>query len=71
MKKEVAMRSALAAVIIVLPNERRTSQWYIPLERVVCVVVGCVVALLVTVCFTLMERRLARKRKRQAPEKPA
>ena len=71
LKKVDALRSALAAVIIVLLNERQTSRWYIPLERVVCVVAGCVVALLVTVSFTLIDQWLARKRKRQAPEKPA
>jgi uncharacterized membrane protein YgaE (UPF0421/DUF939 family) len=56
LKKTEALRSALAAVVIVLLNERENRQWYLPLERVVCVVAGCVVALLVTLLFTLIAR---------------
>lgn len=62
LKKEAALRSALAAVIIVLLNERRTSTWYVPLERVVCVVVGCLVALLVTLLFTSIARYRSSRR---------
>jgi uncharacterized membrane protein YccC len=56
LKKTEALRSTLAAVVIVLLNERENRQWYLPLERVVCVVAGCVVALLVTLLFTLIAR---------------
>ena len=52
LKKDAALRSALAALVIVLLNEQHTRQWYIPLERVVCVVAGCGVALLVTLGFS-------------------
>ena len=56
LKKDAALRSALAALVIVLLNEQKTRQWYLPLERVVCVVAGCLVALLVTLGFSLMAR---------------
>jgi len=43
------LRSALAALIIVTLQVEQTRHWYIALERVICVVTGCVVALLITV----------------------
>jgi len=45
------LRSALAALIIILLQAETTKHWYIALERVVCVVTGCVVALLLTLIF--------------------
>ncbi|WP_183573240.1 FUSC family protein [Mucilaginibacter sp. X5P1] len=45
------LRSALAALIIILLQAETTKHWYIALERVVCVVTGCVVALLLTLFF--------------------
>lgn len=56
LKKDEALRSALAALVIVLLNEEKTRQWYVPMERVVCVVAGCVVALLVTLGFSLIAK---------------
>ena len=44
-------RSALAALIIILLQAEATKHWYIAMERVVCVVTGCVVALLLTLLF--------------------
>jgi uncharacterized membrane protein YccC len=51
------LRSALAALIIVTIHEEEQRQWYLPLERVTCVVAGCLVALLVTLVFNLAARR--------------
>ena len=45
------IRSALAALIIITLQVEQTKHWYIALERVVCVVAGCLVALLITVIF--------------------
>jgi uncharacterized membrane protein YccC len=45
------VRSALAALIIITLQVEKTKHWYIALERVVCVVAGCVVALLLTLLF--------------------
>lgn len=60
------LRSALAALIIVTIHEQEQRQWYLPLERVTCVVAGCVVALLVTLVFNLAARRSAT----ETPEQP-
>lgn len=48
------LRSALAALVIVTIQEQLEKHWYIALERVSCVVAGCLVALLVTMFFNLM-----------------
>ena len=57
-RKVDALRSALAALVIVLLHEREVREWYIPLQRVGCVVAGCLVALLVTLVFNFIGRRL-------------
>ena len=43
------VRSALAALVIVILQAQDGKQWYVALERVICVTTGCVVALLLTV----------------------
>jgi len=45
------IRSALAALIIITLQVEQTKHWYIALERVICVVAGCLVALLITLIF--------------------
>jgi uncharacterized membrane protein YccC len=49
------IRSALAALIIITLQVEQTKHWYIALQRVVCVVAGCLVALLITVVFNWLE----------------
>lgn len=44
-------RSALAAVIIVLLYEQENASWHMALERMICVIVGCLIALLLTLLF--------------------
>lgn len=51
------LRSAMAALIIVSIHEQESREWFIPIERVVCVVVGCLVALLVALVFNVIARR--------------
>ncbi|HEX9513149.1 MAG TPA: FUSC family protein [Puia sp.] len=50
------LRSAMAALVIVLIHEEQVKQWYLPLERVLCVVAGCLVALIVTLVFNKIPR---------------
>jgi uncharacterized membrane protein YccC len=49
------VRSALAGFIIVTLQVEQTRHWYIALERVVCVVIGCLVALLITIIFNWLK----------------
>lgn len=56
------VRSALAALVIVTIQEQVEKHWYIAVERVACVVAGCLVALLVTMLFNLLAKRLSEKR---------
>jgi len=56
------LRSALAALIIVTLQVEQTRHWYIALERVLCVVAGCVVALLVTVVTNYISKNYRTKR---------
>lgn len=50
-KLGAATRSALAALIIVLVQELTDSSWLSAFERMISVVLGCLVALLVTIVF--------------------
>jgi len=50
------LRSAMAALIIVLIHEEQVKQWYLPLERVLCVIAGCLVALFVSLLFNRIGR---------------
>jgi uncharacterized membrane protein YccC len=51
---QFTLRSALSALVIVMLQEEKVKHWYIPLERVICVITGCVVALLLTIVFNLL-----------------
>lgn len=54
LKIPTALRSALAALVIVTIRERAGGQWFLPIERVICVVIGCLVALLLSLLFNLL-----------------
>lgn len=56
------LRSALAALVIVTIQEQLEKHWYIAVERVGCVVAGCLVALLVTMFFNMLLTRLSEKK---------
>ena len=47
-----ALRSALAAMLIVLIEENELNDWTIAFERVICVGIGCLVALAITYLFS-------------------
>jgi len=52
LKLENTIRPALAAVVIVLVQENQHHNWMVGLERVGCVLLGCFVALCITLIFT-------------------
>jgi uncharacterized membrane protein YgaE (UPF0421/DUF939 family) len=52
LKLNSALRSALSALVIVMIHEEgENSTWHIGLERMGCVIVGCIVGLLITLAF--------------------
>ncbi|HEU0226417.1 MAG TPA: FUSC family protein [Arachidicoccus soli] len=55
-------RSALAAVIIVLLYEKENASYHMALERMFCVIVGCLIALLLTLLFDFIIYKDKRKR---------
>ena len=59
------LKTALAALVVIILQEDHHRHWYIALERVTCVVIGCVVALCVTLLFNLIT---AKRMKRNTPE---
>lgn len=53
---ENTTRSALAALVIVLIQEKEQSDWMSGFERMGCVIVGCVVAIIITYIFSRFEK---------------
>ncbi|MGA9405829.1 MAG: FUSC family protein [Bacteroidota bacterium] len=53
-----ATRSALASLVIVLMHEQQESSWNIAVERMLCVVAGCFIAIIVTYMIGFVSRRL-------------
>jgi len=60
------LRSALAALVIVTIQEELEKHWYLALERVICVVAGCLVALMVTMLCNSIIRVNAKRLKPKA-----
>jgi uncharacterized membrane protein YccC len=58
-----ATRSALASVLIVMIHEQQEGSWKIAVERVFCVVAGCVAGLIVTFVFSLLSGRINKPEK--------
>ena len=52
------IRTALASVVIVLVEETTTKDWLVAIERIVCVVIGCAVALILTFWFSNMKKMI-------------
>ncbi|MBB6502976.1 FUSC family protein [Pedobacter cryoconitis] len=50
-----AIRTALAALVIVLIQEETVKDWTVAFERVVCVITGCLIALLITIVFSKLK----------------
>lgn len=55
LKLHASVRTAVAANIIVLFQEQEAHNWNVALNRVGCVLVGCVVGFIITVLFTKLE----------------
>jgi regulator of ribonuclease activity A len=49
-------RSALVALLIVMIHEKNGNSWEIALERMGCVIAGCVIALVITIIFDYFTR---------------
>ncbi|MEO7427704.1 MAG: FUSC family protein [Fibrobacteria bacterium] len=54
LRLENAIRSALVSLIIVMVGEQQNNSWRIALERIGCVIAGCVIALLITFAFNFL-----------------
>jgi uncharacterized membrane protein YgaE (UPF0421/DUF939 family) len=54
LKIPAALRPALAALVIVTIRGQSGGQWFLPIERVICVVIGCLIALLLSLLFNLL-----------------
>ena len=52
LKLNSALRSAPSALVIVMIHEEgQNSTWHIALERMGCVIIGCIIGLLITLAF--------------------
>ncbi len=56
LKLKMSLRTAVAATIIVLFQEQLSNSWEVALQRVACVVVGCIVGFIITVVFARLEK---------------
>lgn len=56
-----ASRSALAALIIVLTDEKHRAGGVSAYERMFCVVAGCIIAIIITYVFVCINRTLEKK----------
>jgi uncharacterized membrane protein YccC len=54
-----SVRSALVALIVIMIPEYRESSYVVALERVVCVITGCVIAFFVTYLFDFILLKLS------------
>ena len=52
-KLDNAIRSALVSLVIVMIQEQKDGTWKAAVERIVCVIIGCFIALLLTLIVNL------------------
>ncbi|HTB32387.1 MAG TPA: FUSC family protein [Bacteroidia bacterium] len=64
---KTSVRTAVAATIIVLFQEQSAHSWNVALQRVGCVLAGCVVGFIITIVFTKLEKVTEKKK---APNNP-
>jgi uncharacterized membrane protein YgaE (UPF0421/DUF939 family) len=56
LKLNTAMRSTLSALVIVMIHEaQENSTWHVAVERMGCVMVGCIIGLLITIGFNFFK----------------
>lgn len=66
LKLTAVLRSALAALVIVIITEGEGHKnWMVALERVACVIIGCAVALIVTLIFNRVMHLYYEKKNRK------
>jgi uncharacterized membrane protein YgaE (UPF0421/DUF939 family) len=59
-----ALRSALSALVIVMIHEEeKSSTWHIAIERMGCVMLGCIVGLLITLISNSLDNSKKQKNK--------
>jgi fusaric acid resistance family protein len=57
-----AMRSSLSALVIVMVHEaQQNSSWNIALERMGCVMAGCIIGLLITIMFNFLAYKFKKR----------
>lgn len=56
LKTASTIKSALAAILIVLLQKDHGNGWEICIERVLCVITGCLVVFLLTISFSLFRK---------------
>jgi len=64
-KFDTAMRSALAATVIIMLHEEGKHLWDTALERVIAVMAGCVLGLLITFAFHFNIKSAVKKKQEQ------
>lgn len=69
LKLHASVRTAVAANIIVLFQEKAAHNWDVALNRVGCVLIGCAVGFIITILFTRFEKSNSKKDKRGDVEK--
>lgn len=52
------IRSALAAFLIIMLQDKGAELWVVPVERVLCVMTGCFVALLLNICVNMLPAKV-------------
>jgi uncharacterized membrane protein YgaE (UPF0421/DUF939 family) len=55
-------RTALAAVLIVMIHEKSGNSWEVAFERMICVIVGCLIGLAVSIIFDFLIKKIVRLR---------
>ncbi len=53
------VRSGMAAVIIVLVETKDVKDWSVPVDRIICVFIGCLVSLFVTYIFSFFQNTVS------------
>ncbi len=62
LKLNLALRSSLSALVIVMVHEQQqNSTWNIALERMGCVMLGCMIGLLITIGFNFVASKIKSK----------
>jgi uncharacterized membrane protein YgaE (UPF0421/DUF939 family) len=62
LKLTASVRTAVAATIIVLFQEESAHSWIVAVQRVACVVLGCIVGFIITFAFVRIENIIAKRK---------